>query len=177
MSIWEIVPDSNKYDRLDPVVDAGDHIAFINMFVGRPISNSWLPIEVKIDSADFPSDFPSLPGGMPPVFTEKALYVLNPLIQNCIEALPLRNQSMALFAINVLDVIDCLDHEHSQLVRSPSSGKVLMIKRYSFYDRCTDNHEIFKIPEMLMNHIYVGDKFKSVVEDNKLGGLRFVQVA
>ena len=103
--------------------------------------------------------------------------ILVPIIHDSVEFLPVKCETRNLFVVNVLRVIDCLDHDHSRLVKSPSTGKVLMIDQYSFYDGCTDNHNIFKIPEMLTNHVFVSDEFKATVEDNNLGGLLFIRVA
>lgn len=176
MNIWEIVPDSDLYDCLylaDPSADYTE-IFDTDKLGHQRMRNSWVPVAVKIERKEQSGDFPSLPGGIPPVFRQQALDILYPLIADSIEVLPLICETEKLYAINVLEVVDCLDHSRSRFKRF-SDGGIMRVEEYVFREGCIEK-DIFRIPEVDI-FIFVSDTFKMLVEDNELEGLIFRQIA
>ena len=81
---------------------------------GQAIAPSWQPAMTEVDIYSGPlGDFPMCTMG-PPVLNEKAWDVLRPVLGEMVEALPVVTPFGTCFALNVLDVIDCLDYEHSE---------------------------------------------------------------
>lgn len=175
MAVWEITFDSDTFQHLE--VPSSENLAWMDTFIGDSLVNVWQPITVSIswDRNKIQGDFPSI-GGAPPVFNERALHFLQPLIQNDIEALPLICPTEKLYAINIIKVLDCLDKEKSQ-IKYLSSGRVMRIERYVFKEGCLADSNIFKIPEQIKNRHYVSDAFKSMVEMKNLKGMVFKQIA
>ena len=175
MKIYEIVPDSNKYDSLYCINDDGYRI--IRHFLGyRPYDKapeSWQAIPVAIDKMDKKGNFPALSTAI--VFSEKALQILTPLTEETVEILPLKCNSGQFVILKVTDVIDCLDYSRAKVRRFPSSGRVMDILSYAFKTERLDNKNIFKIPEQKAR-VYVSQTFKECVENNKLEGLIFREV-
>lgn len=178
MAVWKVLYDSDVYDCVylsDPSADYTYTKVFdSDKFGHQRMGDSWTPVAVAVERGEKPGDFPSLPGGIPPVFRQRALDILHPLIADNIEALPLHCETEKLYAINVLAVADCLDHSRSQFERFPD-GRIMMVDKYVFLEGCLDKH-IFRIPELKVT-IFVSDNFKMLVENSKLEGLIFKQVA
>ena len=141
MTIWEMIPDSENYHCLT-IVDTAKHAEMFRRFRGQPLSPSWEPIAVSLSDKNLLSDFPSLPGGMPPVCGKRALKLLLPLVGSNIEALPLISDDAGeLCALNILDVADCLDHKRSEINYLPSGG-VMYISKYVFREHCLDGRHL-----------------------------------
>lgn len=179
MAIWKIIPDPDLYDCLYLVDASTQYIEVFDSGIfasGKRIGSSWIPIDVYIEPGEKPGEFPSLPGGIPLVFSERALRALEPLISTSIEALSLGCEAAKLYAINILDIVDCLDYSRAHLTRFSDSGKIMRIEKFAFYDECVKGHHIFKIPELKVP-IFVSDAFKRTVDNHHLEGLIFIQVA
>lgn len=177
MAIWEIRPIPDLYHSLQLADDALEYSQIAELFrTGEPLASMWKPIPVDIYEASLDGDFPSLFAGTPPVFSERALTVLLPLISYTIEALPLKSSSGMYFVVNP-QVIDCLDHVESEYERFQSSGKIRRITKYVFHTERIANRHIFRIPEQVVSRTFVTTSFKELVEQNDLLGLQFLKVA
>ena len=172
MTLYRIVPDSDTCHSLS-IIDS-EHVEMFRQFTGNSLAHSWFPVPVRIFRAEKSGDFPSLLSHVP-IFSERALQILMPLISNSFEALPLKCDFGKFYAANVLDVVDCLDHSLANIERF-SSGRIMAIKRYAFKEGCIQGKHIFKIPETAGQDVLVSDKFKSLIEENSLLGLHFKQV-
>lgn len=187
MNIYKYVPDSDKYDCLDNMQD------WDVFWTGTLLAPSWTPISVPYYARyGQPSDFPHLCGPLP-VFSKRAWHALQPLISKAVEALPLicdtemiplpRGERKIVpagpfgpyFAINVLDIVDCLDHDRSEITLY-SNGAVMMVDSYAFKAGCLKDKHILKLPETRDLEVLVSEQFKNVVETNKLQGLKFPRV-
>jgi hypothetical protein len=171
MTVWEIVPDSDLYHCL-ALMDKDKYWDVVHSFQGKPLLESWIPLEIYIDEVKLSGDFPSLPGGMPPIFNKRAVDILRHLMEHSVEILPLKSDRGELYAVNVLDVVDCLDNPLSDIKYLPSGG-VMHIDRYIFKEGCLNGKHIFKIHEEITNRVFVSDAFKEVVEKENLEGLIF----
>jgi hypothetical protein len=173
MSVYKLVPDSDVYDSL--LYDSPDSLEVNLRFDGRTLAQVWTPLRVVVYSVGRPGDFPSWSSHIP-VFSERAWRILEPLIETSVEALPLACAGGPFVAINVTDVADCLDPGRAEIKRF-STGEVMDVKSYAFKEGCLGARNIFKIPEALLNDVFVSENFKRAVEDAGLEGLIFRQVA
>jgi hypothetical protein len=113
-----------------------------------------------------------LPGG-PPVVTARALEVLTPVLGTSVEALPLLYEGTPAFALNVLDVVDCLDRDASDLLMAEDDiSKILNVHHYVFKPGSIGERYMFRI-EGLTKFVFVTKRFRDVVEKSRLRGLRF----
>jgi hypothetical protein len=173
MSIYKLVPDSDSYDNL--LYDSPDCLEVSLQFDGRSLARSWTPLHLQVYPVGRSGDFPSLSSHIP-IFSKKAWSVLEPLIGTSVEALPLAGPAGLFIAVNVTDIADCLDHARSSINRF-SDGRVMWVDSHAFKEGCLGARNIFKIPEALLNDVFVSENFKRAVEDAGLEGLIFRRVA
>lgn len=185
MDVWEYIEDVDNYQGVLPVNREATDL-MIGQFKGRPVPKPWEPLAVYYPSREDLAggqegvlwepgdvkrgDFPCI-GGAVPVFTERAVKTLRPLIGDSVEILPLVCDEDDLYIINVIDVVDCLDRERSKL-KFFSSGAVMRVEHYVFVEEALRGKHIFKIPERPVA-VFVSDAFKFVVEGEGLEGLRW----
>jgi hypothetical protein len=169
MTIYTIVPDADTYHCL-VLADPKDWDKFDD-FTGKRLAHMWVPVAVKIFKVKRAGDFPSLINHVP-VLSSRAWQVLQSLIGGSVEALPLEHPTGIFYAINVLDLVDCLDYSRSQIERFPSGG-IMYIERYAFKKGCVEGRHIFKIAEAPLKRVLVSDTFKQLVEKSQLEGLIF----
>jgi hypothetical protein len=184
MAVWEYTEDVDNYQTVLPENKDDNRLITIDHLHGKPFPKPWKPLSVYYPSREDlvagderalwkPGDvrrgeFPCI-GGTVPVFTERAVNALLPLIEDNVEVLPLACEEDKLYIINVIDVVDCLDKERSKLKRF-SSGGVMRVEHYVFIKEAIRGKHMFKIPELHVA-VYVSDAFKSAVEENCLEGL------
>jgi hypothetical protein len=172
MGFYIAIPDSDEFDSLLPL-DSEDWDVF-ERFDGRPLAASWSPVPVKVYVGKRRGDFPSLLADVP-VFSERALHVLGPLMGSSIEALPLQCKKGSFYAINVLEVVAALDQERSEIDRFPD-GRVMDVERYVLQEDLLQGRDIFKLAEVTPSRVFVSEAFKKSAEENGLQGLIFKPV-
>ena len=144
---------------------------------GQSIATSWQPAMTEVNISSGPlGDFPLCTMG-PPVLNEKAWDVLRPVLGEMVEALPVETPFGTYLALNVLDVIDCLDYEQSEFTYYPASmgGDMHRIIKCQLKPGLIKNKLMFKIPER-MTEIIVSDEFRDIVTGASLKGLDFSRV-
>lgn len=170
--------DANKYQNL--VLADEDDWEVIYRFNGKPLRSFWMPLSVKVlydddQNKNLPaSDFPLLFSTLP-VFSERAVKLLEPLLKGDGELLPLSCNEGNYVAFNVTRVVDALNAEQSDLVRF-SDGKIMDIRRYVFDRDKLTNGDLFKIPQTPQGKVFVTDKFKEAVQEAGLTGYVFEPV-
>lgn len=169
MNVYEYLPDSNNFECLE---FASKYDRTLDKFgLGVRLRENWKPIPAKIDdSVGGPSDFPSVLWDFP-VCSLRAWTILEPLIGESVEALPLKCRDRSLFALNVLAVVDCLDQEKCEF-KYYSSGKIMRVARFVFRSDPAEKHHIFSIPET-SGSVFVSEQFCETVNKEKLKGLEF----
>jgi tetratricopeptide (TPR) repeat protein len=172
VSAYLLIPDPDIYHGI--LARNADDWDVFDQFVGKPIGDAWIPIPVRFEKSQQRGDFPSLVSHIP-VFSERALHVLKPLVADNIEVLPLECQEEPLYAINVLDLVDCLDYSRSKVRRFPSGG-IMFIEKYAFKEGSIDGHHLFKVEEAPLKGVLASNRLKSLVEQNGLLGLVFKPV-
>ena len=174
MAIYRYVADADQFDCISV---AREHRRLFDRFCdGQLLTDWWAPIPVDVDaSRDGPGDFPSLYCHAP-VFSERAWDALTPFVAHTAEALPLIYPGdRKYFVINVLDMVDGLDHSTSVIDRY-SDGRISHVEHYSFQREHLEGKHFFKIPETAGLEVLVSDEFREAVESHGLKGLIFQQL-
>ena len=187
MAVWEYIEDGDHYQSICLIND-DDGKLIIGHFKGKSFPRPWEPLPVYYPDweelmagateeekalwtppkGNLPrGDFPYL--AAVPVFSDRAMNELLPLIEQSVQVLPLACEEDNLYIINVVDVVDCLDKVQSKLKRF-SQGGVMRIEHHVFREEAIRDKHIFKIPELSVP-VYVSDTFKAAVEDKGLEGL------
>lgn len=131
------------------------------------------------DNPPLIGDFPSVSTyRLIPMMSERAWRVLKPVVGDACEALPVQHPFHGTYhLIHVTRTIDALDEGTSSVERYElDASRIRCIHRYAFKGDLIKDHHIFKLPLRSGRGLIVDDVFRSVVEDNRLQGLRFVEL-
>lgn len=110
------------------------------------------------------------------VLSEKAVGCLKDMLQGVTEILPLNHPKFDLYIVNVVNVIDALDENRSEITRFPD-GNIMRVDKHSFTSKLVEEeHHIFKIPQSLKSHSFVSEKFVNTVNEFGLKGFVFKEV-
>ena len=175
---WEIVSDVDTYKSFQ-LLDRRRALNLLHeLSDGKVFSEPWGTVNVTFYRGDDGSDEHKPVGDfvefIDPAVSVNARSILEPLISNTVEFLPLKTDTGVYFALKVA-WIDCLDVDHS-IVKRFSTGRIMRVIEYAFHwDRLEDIH-IFRLPELRGSSLFVSDKFKEVVKKNKLEGLNFYPI-
>ena len=103
---------------------------------------------------------------------KKATDVLLPVIRNDVEVLPVISTEGSYCAINVTNVGDYIDYEHtkSEIVQIQRTNYELLA--LAFQQDAIKNTNIFRLPVGPKKY-YVSDSFRNAVLNNDLSGFRF----
>ncbi|QJC53577.1 hypothetical protein HGI30_19925 [Paenibacillus albicereus] len=147
---------------------------FYDYFNGKPMKEDWVPFEVRhLSKKSLPTDCTGVGGGVP-IISERALTVLQPMIDRNVEVLPFIHPEKPYYAINVTTVLEALDYEKAIYTRNPRYPQVITdIERYAFRPEIIGDNAIFKTPEFRGTEVYVTDTFKQAVEAADLKGFAF----
>jgi hypothetical protein len=149
---------------------------FQTHFVAQLMAQSWQPPAIRIEGKSKRlRDFVSWMNQVP-VISEKARITLEPLLGKNCEILPLTElRGKPYYGVNVLTVLDCLDHACSDILYAPDDPmKILRISRYVFDLEKVPRHiPIFKIPDDNFGSVFVQQPFVDLVIENGLCGASF----
>ncbi len=124
-------PDANIFAGIGVAMADDDQVTDIH-YQDTQLTPSWKPVVVHgfDDNPEIEGDFPSLSNFWRiPVFSQRALDCLRPLISYCCEALPIIHHSgKPYYIIHVMDTIDCLDEDRSELRRSQIDQRVKVLR-------------------------------------------------
>lgn len=168
--VWKLAADSNKDLVIRTAIDY-----FKDHFVAQRMASNWVSPPLRIEGKskrvrDFVSWMMSAP-----VVSERAKLALQPVIRDSCEILPLTQLRGKLFyVLNVLSIVDCLDHARSRIVYADDDpAHVLAIERYFFDERRVPaDAAIFKIPDDL-GCVFVTKLFVDAVLAHELAGASF----
>ena len=170
MKIWILDCDVDSYENLTWKKEVD--INYIQSFDGTKKKADWIPAKIK---RMYDREFSNTPGLSPhiPVFDEKAVDVLGDLIAGNAEILPLDCHEGTFYAINVINVMDCIDYEKS-IYKTFSDGKRIMrFTKYVFDKRKVEGVNIFKVKDQTLKRPFVSEEFRKRVVDSKLKGFKF----
>jgi hypothetical protein len=169
MKIWRLDSDVNYYENLIPIKEEDwDKL----LFRGKNLADEWTPVPVRILEESKASDSPGLDSSAP-VFSEKAVEMLKDLIDSSVEILPVRCRKGNYFAINVVNVIDCVDYSNSIFKTFKNSKKIMLFEKYSFIPERVEGKNIFKIVDEPTKRAFVSDVFRELVLSSGLTGFKF----
>lgn len=129
-------------------------------------------------------DFPKCWGLVAPVLAERSYEVLRDILAPYVEFLPLESDDGRFFAIKVLNIVDALDVDRSQIDWFPQlkrdQGKPRVahsIKRHVFFEEKLADALLFRIPQCpYASGIYATERFIRIVEESQLRGFAFDRV-
>lgn len=148
-------------------------------FSGQRLNDTWTAIEMKIPHkskkiADF---MYSTSGEL--VVSQSALEKLMPLIGPHVETLPLICDWGEYWIINALEILDCIDYEHSEytirgsLLRPNGYPRFIQFSKRVFSEEIIKEIPLFKETGYPLRPLYVNDDFVNLVESLNLKGLKF----
>jgi len=143
---------------------------------GAPVGREWKPFEVELLRKDGgrsfkESDCPWIGGGFV-VLRPAAIEVFGQFLGDDAEILDLLCEDADLKLLNVWRHLEALDIANSELVRFPSSGRIMTVKSYAFHDAAVEGHSLFRLSAMPRASIFVQ---QSVVDAVAAAGLRMVK--
>lgn len=174
MTVYILKADANRYQGL-LLCDRTNSLERLHRFNGTPFGASWVPWKVEIDrpegyeNSPF-GDFPGMALHIP-IFAERAVSVLEPLLTGNGELLPLVCDEGSYFAYNVTTVLDALDVEKSSLLRFTDGG-IMNITHHEFFPEKVTS-PIFKIPQTPLMDVFVSEEFRAAVSKHDLKGFAF----
>ncbi|MDR6553765.1 imm11 family protein [Paenibacillus qinlingensis] len=173
MKIW-------KWNYKESTLTRSNHLEFSNLFldgfIGEKMSDNWPTIYMEdINKKGRLYDCTGLTPGKP-ILNEKAVNNLAYFLDGKAEELPLKHAREPYYVINVINVVNCLDYEKSDLVIHDKYKVVKDIKRYVFKEDMVQGQAIFKIPEFKGSYIFVTDEFRNSVLESGLTGFEFHEV-
>ena len=110
------------------------------------------------------------------ILNEKSYKVLYPYLKNHSQIFKIKSDNKIFYVVNVIDIIDCLNYDESELKYFSSSGRVMDVEKYVFKTEKLRNTTIFKLPEFPKSISYVTEEFKKAVEENNIKGFKFKEL-
>lgn len=110
------------------------------------------------------------------ILNEKSYKVLYPYLKNHSQIFKIKSDNKIFYVVNVIDIIDCLNYDKSELKYFSSSGRVMNVEKYVFKTEKLKNATIFKLPEFPKSISYVTEEFKKAVEENNITGFKFKEL-
>lgn len=177
MKLWSVIPkDYKKFSHVLPVDKDYNNKKLMDEWfeiAGKPVKNTYNPIEMKRQykskkMCNIPYFFSNLL-----IFDDVTLNFMSELLKEAnVEILPINCVEKNLYVINILDnfaVDEVLDLAKSKFEYFDNSDKVMYVKKYVFKESAVLKKDIFSV----YGEIMVSDKFKQIVENNKLTGIEF----
>lgn len=170
MKIWILDCDVDNYENLTWVQKL--NIEYIQSFDGQRKMKDWYPVQVK---RMYDREFSNTPGLSPhiPVFDEKAISILSDLVIGNAEMLPLDCKDGKFYAVNVFNVLDCIDYEKAVYKTFRDGKRIMKFTKYAFIEKKIEGVHLFKIKDEPLKRPFVSDEFRKRVFDNNLLGFRF----
>ncbi|MGG5757918.1 imm11 family protein [Bacillus toyonensis] len=182
MKIWELKSSTNDYQTFQLLNYEEDKKYFKNDFNSTvSLLDSWTAKFIEIIDEGYQSDCPIFWGksGVQ-IISEKAKGVLEPLVGNNVEFLPLihKTTNEKYYAIHVLRVLDALDINNT-IFEKISSGLIIGCEKFVFIPSVVQNEMFFKLyinGNIYPNYILVSDEFRNAALESDLKGFEFVEI-
>jgi len=148
---------------------------------GKPVKVPKGPIRLIASSPGRACDCLGLHAGGPCI-SHRAWECLRPIIEPHVQAIPVAApDGDVYYALNVINVIDCLIRESSELSIRPMFEPsdplyVSAIYKHEFNLSIVKDASIFTIPEMTGREVYVSQEIKNIIAKHQLTGFLFRQV-
>lgn len=150
MRVYEVHASEDHEEFLSP---AGPGTGLLDGAPGVLQAARWSPPAVVLvreedGNALAEVDCPYLPPGDLIVLKDAALPRVADVLLPYAEFLALDCPQAPLTAVNVLNVVDALDEEHTEAARFPD-GRLMLVDRYAFHPDRVPMEGLFKIPQYL----------------------------
>ena len=149
-----------------------EDLRVLEQLYGTPHQGRWRPIRVELDRESKPAphgDFPcNFLGGIYPALGQRAVEALRDLLEPVGELLPVECDAEPLWFYNCTRFADVFDEAASDFSRSPSTGRVMTIRRAAWRPE-VERETLFRIAHRHRSAVYVTDV---VVERMRSAGLR-----
>lgn len=180
VKIWELSEDVNNYEDITLFENQKSKWLELNdMFVGKSLLDTWKPLKVKLieHNGDLKrGDILYFTLGVS-ILSNKAVNALQDFwIKGKVELLPLIYDLQDVVLMNVLNIVDCINMNKSEIRRFTDSDKIKAISKYVFIPERVQNQHIFKIAQRPHGRIFVSDEFKNRVIESGLEGFKFIEV-
>lgn len=141
-------------------------------FNGKPELSVWKKPRIRISGSSKPLKDVLMGSFQAPIVSENFVRVMQPICHSTVEFLPLMVlRNVPYYVLNVIEVIDCLDMERSDIVYSPSfPDKIMRVDRFVFRSQARRGVPMFKIPQD-MDEIFVRQLFIEAARENHLSGI------
>lgn len=173
MNIWRLRFELDMYDNLTPAKKWSHEK--IQSFDGRKQLDNWKAVKVirlepekNLPLSDAPGFYSHIP-----VFNRKVIDVLGEGLKDKVELLPLKNKEDEYYALNVINVLDCIDYSNSDYMTFPDGKRIYRFKKYCFFETKVLGENIFKIKDEPRQAPFVSDQFKNIVEEHGFTGFKF----
>lgn len=183
MKIWVLKSVLDNYESFQLLNFEEDHKKYIDGKINliTHLTNSWGKIYIECIEGDNHSDFPKFWGGTgAPMISEKAKQVLEPLIGDNVEFLPLLRNSTSevYYLIHVLNVLDAIDGDKA-IFKKIITGLIVGCEKFEFDFNIVQNEMIFKVYINGKIHptvVFISDELKALIEQSELKGFEFIEV-
>ena len=168
MRVWKLQFGLENYDWLAFEDSDFDTLRSLD---GRSVRDAWRPLRVKRLYEGKYSNAPRFVSNIP-VFDRRAVNVLQESISDAAEILPLVSADGEFYAINVTQVLDCIDYTASEY-ETFSDGRIMRFVQYAFVENAVQRKHFFKIIDETMRSPFVSDEFRDRVLQSGLTGFNF----
>jgi hypothetical protein len=155
-----------------------DYISrYRSQFIGKPMADHWEEVHVPLVDEKLNSKIYDCSNMLStPIFSDRAVRVLMNSLEGKAEILPYEHPTEIYYAINVINLLDCLDLTKSIVVKNPRYNNITDVKKYAFVEDLVSKETIFKLPQFKSHPIFVTDHFRDKVIEGKLTGFEFIEV-
>ena len=167
---------NDQKSKLLAAVDNDDH-PINSDFHGESKLTEWTSINLETLYKRTYNDFPDYVIGKP-IISKRVKEAMDKdrLLEGEVEFLPLTNDNEELFMLNVVNVLDCVDYNRSEIGRFKDGSWARFNKLVFDPAKIPHGTCMFKIKETPGVQVFVTEKFKQWVEEHKFKGLSFSQV-
>ena len=186
MQIYSVSTDFDKFDSCLVDYDASAKIRptdgpewdMMIDFGGMRQGDKWWPRVMELDHRKKTrlGDYVSKLDGDVMILEKKAIEKLYPIMGE-VEILPLICDFGDYWAVNILNVLDCIDYDKSEFVwLNEEEHRIMYFKKYVFRSEQIEGHHLFKIIDLPKSAIFVDDIFVDLVKKCKITGFSFKPV-
>lgn len=149
-----------------------DDYALLKIWKHPASITDWTPISVALKDDTVESDVMGLHSIM--VWSRDVLDAFAPLINDCIQALPISLNNGEYFAIHITSALDCLDADKSQFRRFKNRN--IGVEQYVLRGDCISDTPLFTVPDDGYSAVFVSSDAKTVVDEAGWLGLTFSDI-
>ncbi len=152
----------------------------------RPLLKTWQPLSLRFvteeeHDCDPPkgyardSDCPWVLGALLMVMSERAKGAVDDLVSPYVEWLPLIVEGRPYFAMHVLNRLDALDVERSD-VKWFEAGGIMKVEHFVFKRDVVEGECVFTMDEPSPFDIFVNEQIVNRINESSLKGFEFIRV-